>query len=338
MTLRVLIADDSAIFVEVMRSALQGNGIEVCGIAHDGEEAVLLAERLRPDLISMDIEMPRLDGLNAVEQIMARSPTRILVLTGDPRGPTGGWTFEALRRGALDVMQKPLALARHHQAQVELVEKIRALCRTDGPRRRSPAAQRVSIVDRPPRTRPEGIGIVSSTGGPAALGRLCAALPRVFPLPVVVVQHLPPGFVEGFAKWLRETISLDVRIPKDGDPLEGGCVYLAPDGRHAAVDKGSRLRLLEGGNDRICPSGDELLLSMARAWGERAVGVVLTGMGRDGARGLEALRLAGGTTVAQDEATSVVYGMPKAAKPAAQRILPLGDIAPFLTYLAKRAS
>jgi len=346
---RVLIVDDSPLFVDVLRDAIAADGtLQVVGVASDGRDAVELAERLRPDVITMDVLMPVMAGLEAVSEVMRRCPTPILVLTSDPRGDSGALAFEALRRGALDVRIKPErwydesehAELRRHLALLAGVPVLR-YPRSEAPRRHPGvavhgAAGAGAAVQ--PRRSPQAVGLVASTGGPAALAQVLGSLPAGFALPVLVVQHLAPGFGAQFARWLAGATSLPVIEASDGAPLEPATVLVAPDRRHLTVDAGGRVALLDADFvDGHRPSGTILLSSLSRWAGEGAVGVVLTGMGRDGVAGLAELRRRGGHTVAQDEGTSLIYGMPREAweRGAAERRLRLDEIGRWLCALAR---
>ena len=333
---RVLVVDDSPLSVVVLASRIARDPrFEVVGIAYDGLRAVELAKKLRPSVITMDLNMPKLDGLKAIERVMKESPTRILVVTGqDDRGTLA---FEALRRGACDLLEKP----RPHEGEDGsdiLCERIWAIAR-------APFGTRPSRPSRIPKvygaTSVTAIGLVASTGGPASLATILGGLPADFPAAILVVQHLPPGFAARLARWLDGVSPLSVALATEGERLQPGRVLIAGDDRHLTVDSRSRVRLvLEAPVDGHRPSGTRLLASLADALGPRAAGVVLTGMGRDGAAGLAALRRAGGRTAAQDEATSVVYGMPRAALDAraAEASIPLENVAPYLLGLVGRGT
>jgi two-component system chemotaxis response regulator CheB len=260
-----------------------------------------------------------MDGLEAVEQIMASRPTPILLLTGDParRGERG--SIEALSRGALDLIPKDIVSGSRAQ-QAWLRDHVRLLASVPvvyRPRRARtvppPMMARTSPADRHARG---GIGLVASTGGPPAIAEILAGLPAGFPLPILVVQHLAPGFARHLASWLGGIGSLRVVIAASGSEATPGRVYLAPDNAHLTVGPKNRLVVDPRGAaiDGHRPSGTLLLSSLADVWGNRAIGVILTGMGSDGVAGLDAIRRAGGLTIAQDQASSVVFGMPRAAR------------------------
>jgi len=340
----VLVVDDSPLFAQLIAEMIEGDPeLEVIGIARDGKEAVEMVAAHRPDLVTMDIQMPVMDGLMAIEQIMARHPTPILVLTADPRGYSGELSMEALRSGALDLVVKPASWPVSKAEQNDLAHRIKLLASVRVVRhvaggRRDRA--RVAGLD-PLRGAVPGrmIGLVASTGGPAALATILADLPRGLSAGIAVVQHMGTGFTNTLAAWLDRTTPLDVRVAVAGAPVEPGVVVIAPDGAHLTITRRGRVQLERGRRvNGHCPSGTVLLESLAHSFGTSALGVVLTGMGRDGADGLRIIRDRGGVALAQDEETSAVYGMPKAAmeSAAAQRALPLPRVASALRHFAER--
>ncbi len=319
---RVLLVDDSPVFLEALQMVFETDpSFTVVGTARDGREAVRKVQALQPDLVAMDVEMPGMDGLEAVEAIMASRPTPILLITGDPDRTGSDWIFEAIRRGALDLRAKPIVAPGQERQLAEFREHARLLASVPvvyrRRRRTEPPPTRREVTPAAPVT-PAGpglVGIVSSTGGPAVLAELLGALPADFGLPIAIVQHLAPGFAPHLVSWLNAAGPLTVKLAESGERPEAGRVYLAPDGAHLVVDEEGLLRLDSrtpsvGGHR---PSGTILLRSIARRFGPRGIGLVLTGMGSDGAVGLAELRAAGGWTAVQDEETCAVYGMPKAA-------------------------
>lgn len=336
---RLLIVDDSRTHRAALRALLERQpGLEVVGSASDGLEALAAAHELGPDVILMDVHMPRLDGLETTRRIMADRPTPILLMTAaDNLTRDVDLALRALEYGALDIVGKPeLVVGADQAAGRALAARLRLLAgvpvishpigrsRLRRARLDDPAQQeKTTFHKRATRV----VGVVASTGGPSALKVLLSALPRDLRAAVVVVQHIDAAFEEGLVRWLDEESPLTVVTPRDGQDLFQGTVYVAPQRRFCEVTERRRLVLVEepfpAGSH--CPSGDRLLESLARAYGSNGLGVVLTGMGVDGAGGLLALRRAGGLTFAQDEATSVIYGMPQAAAQngAAQRVLPL---------------
>jgi two-component system chemotaxis response regulator CheB len=337
---RVLICEDSRTYAAALARTLEHGGeIDVVGVRTTAEAAIADLAQLEPDLITMDIELPGISGLEAVEQIMSMRPTPILVLSGRV-GNDGAAAAAALAAGALEAIGKDDLPLRDPAGPAAAAFRRRVLLLSRARVIRHPRAR---LGARPPVTAPAdravsagaAIGICASTGGPQALAALLAAVPAAYPIPILVVQHITAGFTEGLVKWLGGSLPLPVRLPEHGDRLEAG-VTVAPDGADLILRRDGTLAL-----DRTSPAGlhrpsaDVLLRSLADAAGTSAVAVVLTGMGRDGAEGLAAVRQAGGLTIAQDEATSAVYGMPKeAAKRGAELILPLEQIAGALAALS----
>lgn len=320
--IQVLVADDSPLFADAIVEVLNSDPeLHVVGVARDGAEAVRQTTRLRPDVVIMDVRMPVMDGLAAIEQIMHVCPTPVLVMTSDPRGDSGELSFEALRRGALDLVVKPSEWPVSPTEREEIVQHIKLLAsisvvKRHAPRRPASVRRQTGPRGLAPRAAPEAVGVVSSTGGPAALAALLGALKADYPTPLLIVQHLAADFAPRLARWLDAVSPLSVRLAEENDSLTPGTALLAPDGTHTVIERlTGRVRLdasapLHGHR----PSGTMLLRSLARAFGPASAGVVLTGMGSDGADGLLSVRRAGGVTFAQDEASSVVYGMPKAAR------------------------
>jgi two-component system chemotaxis response regulator CheB len=289
----------------------------------------------------MDIQMPHLNGFEATKRIMTEAPTPIVICSSlDVRDVTV--SLEALRAGALAVLAKPggPGTQQFEQESRHFVATVKAMARVKIVRRNQPRVSKAAetVVRPPPRriARPEVVGVVASTGGPAALHHIFHALPAGFRPPVLVVQHIAIGFAEGLAHWLDGASKLHVKVAEDAERLEAGTVYVAPDNRHLGATSDGRVLLSDAppvGGFR--PSGSYLFESLAHAFGGAALGLVLTGMGRDGTDGLRALREAGGTVIAQDEASSDVFGMPAAAinEGLAHLVLPLRAIASQLTEL-----
>ena len=333
---RVLVVDDSPTARMLLVAILQADpGIEVIGQAADGVEAIELVKRHHPDIVTMDVQMPRMDGFAATKRIMVEAPTPILITTGlDPRALSV--SLEAVRAGALAVHAKPgdPRLPGFDDEASELVRQVKAMSRVKVVRHHQPDPVAASAARGPNlavlREGPiEVVAIAASTGGPAALHLILSALPADFPLPIVVVQHISRGFTLGFAGWLDHASKLTVKLAEEGEPVTPGNVYIARDDRHLCVSSVRRIHLsraAEVGGFR--PSGTTLFESVAIAYGKSALALILTGMGRDGVDGLRAVRGAGGRTIAESEETAVVYGMPGAAVAAglADFVLPLDQI------------
>lgn len=316
--IRVLIVDDSA-FVRKALSRMLGSAadVDVVGTAVDGQDGVEKVLALRPDVVTLDVKMPRLDGLEALRRIMSECPTPVLLLSS-LTGEGADVTLRGLDLGALDFVDKSsveghmnlLALAD------ELLEKVRGLAKAH---RRAPMVAPAAQLPLPEfaREKAELVVIGTSTGGPAALQAVIPALPADLRVPVLVVQHMPIGFTRSLAERLDQKSDLVVREARDGEPLLPGRVLIAPAGRHLKVQRfqGEPRALLdyEPLDALHRPSVDVLMQSAARVYGAAVLGVVLTGMGADGVEGMRAIRAAGGRTLAESEDTCVIYGMPKAA-------------------------
>jgi two-component system chemotaxis response regulator CheB len=345
---RVLIVEDSATMRHHLREALQADPqLEIVGEAADGERAVQLVARLRPDVITMDMMLPGISGLAATEQIMAEHPTPILVVSSADREELFS-TYNALAAGAVDVMEKPRGddsdadWAARLRTSLRMVARIRVIThpRARLGRREAPPTPAVPVPA--PVPVPGGLALVAvgaSTGGPAALTELIRGLSPAFPAPVLAVQHIAASeqFAEAFSDWLAGQTGRDVRYARDGAPVSRatGQILLAPPDRHLFVRDGL-LRLSAGPPRHSCrPSVDVLFESVADDYGPRAAGCLLTGMGRDGAAGLLQMRQRGAVTFAQDEPSCTVYGMPREAAllGAAVHVLPPSRIAARLGEL-----
>lgn len=334
--IRVLIADDSLTMRNVLSSLLAKDpGVEVVGCAQDGEEAVSMALALSPDIITMDVQMPRMGGLEAVERIMTKAPTRILAVCS-VEDKEIDLSFQLIAAGALELIAKPQAGPGHNLAEwgQKLVEAVRLMAEVPVVRRRNQFGPSRTFLVRSGSVHV--IAIAASTGGPHALVTILAALPSTFPVPILIAQHMAPGFVAGFARWLDQATPMKVVTSGSGDVCKAGHVYMPPDGHDQMVGPHGVLTLRPS-SEMNCPSGDRLLSSVADAYGARSAGLVLTGMGEDGARGLLAISKARGVTLAQDEATSVVWGMPRAAVElgATTVQLPLSTIANELLQMTR---
>lgn len=365
--IRVLVVDDSEFARDLITELLQVDPeVKVIATASSGGEAVELTQKLRPDLVTMDLLMEPMDGLEATRRIMATTPTSILVVTAAV-GPKGPYTaLDALSAGALDVLEKPVprpgstweaigeqllrrvhVLARARPAGRPVVAEAAAEAPTPAPTAPATAVQvpREEVAAAPP---VGVVGIVSSTGGPSALRQMLSRLPPDFALGTMVVQHMAAGFTEGLVGWLGSECAVQVRVAQQGERLQRGAVFVAPEQLHTQVAlrpgqaRGAprewQIHLLMGAPlGGYLPSGDLLLESVAGVCGARSAGVVLSGTGRDGCMGLKAIKSAGGHTWVQDEATCAVFGMPQAAldQGAAEQALPPAELAERLLHLAR---
>lgn len=342
--IRVLVVDDSPLACQVLGRLLETDPtVRVIGYAADGKEAVEKTFRLQPDLITMDIRMPEMDGLKATEKIMAYRPTPILIVTSARDRCGVQVTMDALAAGALEVVEKPALLPDDSWEAMgaSLIEKVKLLAGVKVITHLKGRSRRLAGRTRPEeRERPERVvGMGVSTGGPAVLAMILGTLPADFPLSLLIVQHMTEGFMAGLVEWLSRQLRIPIRLAQEGDELRPGLLLMAPEGTHLIVERGGRTHLRrEPPVAGHRPSADVLLHSLAEVYGEAAVGVLLTGMGRDGAEGLRAVRSSGGYTVVQDEESCAVFGMPKAAIElgAAQDVLPPAGIAERLIQLAHR--
>ena len=340
--MKIAIANDVAMAAEALRRVVASTAEhQVLWIARTGAEAVRMCAENRPDLILMDLNMPELDGVEATRQIMEHSPCAILVVTGRPQDNVNQ-VFRALGAGARDVTATPV-LQGQPGGDSELLAKIRTmdkLIRHSGGNQAMPPRTSLagsSAVTSQANEGPEPVttllAIGASTGGPVAVSKMLAGWLAPRGCAVVVVQHIDEHFADNFARWLGEQLAMPVRTADEGDELVAGTVLIAKSNDHLTLDQNYRLRYDANPREYAYrPSVDVFFNCVAQHWKGEAVGVLLTGMGRDGAEGLLAMRRAGHTTIAQDQTSSAVYGMPRAAAEldAAQMILPLTKIGPVL--------
>jgi two-component system, chemotaxis family, protein-glutamate methylesterase/glutaminase len=344
--IRVLVVDDSPAQSAFLRALLEADPrLTVVGVAPNGAAAVRETARLAPHVITMDLHMPLMDGLEATRQVMAQTPTPIVLVTASASYRDQHLVFQAFEAGALAVVAKPSIGQTQDTLARELIRTVKSvagfkLVRRWGPRRPSESARPTPTdAQLAARARPELVAIGASTGGPQALQEILTHLPPRFPWPVLVVQHITPGFAAGLVDWLRPQCTLPIALATDGLALRDPGIFVAPTGHHLTV----RARALKlTGTPPVSghrPSATVLFQSVAREYGASVVGVLLTGMGDDGAAGLRDIKRGGGLTVAQDEASSIVFGMPAAAIAlgVVDRVLAPASIAPMLGDLAARA-
>lgn len=343
MTIRVLVAEDSAAQRALLVAILESDpAIRVVGEATSGSEAVEMALRLRPDLVTMDIHMPVLDGYQATREIMARAPVPIVIVSSSVRRDDIAHSLRAIEAGALTAVARPEGPGspRFEEDRAHLVATIRAMSDVKVVRRWNRAAEPPPLPFAPSgaplRSAVRLVAVAASTGGPLALQKILSGLPATLPVPVVVVQHLSRGFIAVLTDWLNSCTRLRVKVAEAGERLVPGTVYLAPDGRHLGVTPAGTVLLDDSAPvEGFRPSASHLFASAARAYGDGFVALVLTGMGRDGVDGLVDARAAGARVLAQDEASSVIYGMPGEAVRAGvvEEVLPVDRIAARLVEM-----
>jgi len=344
--IRVLVIEDSPTMRILLKNILESDAdLKVIGMAPNGEEGVRQALALKPDIITMDIHMPGMDGFEATRRIMEQRPTPIVIVSSSVESSEVLITFNAMQAGALEVIEKPAATTHPDFAalRARLITTVKLMSEVKVIRRyRSHSSARSRGEEGARAVQPYALlAVGASTGGPAALNTLFKGLPADFPLPVVVVQHMTIGFTAGLAAWLQLESPLKVKVAAEGEYLQPGTIYFAPDDTHIQAMNRGLLGLSKAPPvSHVRPSATVLFESVARVYGGEAIGVLLTGMGDDGARGLKAMHDRGAATIAQDEATSAVYGMPKVAVElgGANQVLPLPQIAGAVLALVGHTS
>ena len=347
--LRILIVEDSSVVALLLRAIFQQQpDMQVLGHAKNGREAVQMARDLKPDVITMDIRMPVMDGFEATRMIMAGSPTPIVVVSSSVDDEELRITFRAIEEGALAVMEKPRGFTHPDFETIrrDLVDTVRAMSQVKLFKRfkvERPSGVDIYETAIHQRTKAyELLAIACSTGGPQALHRIFALLPIGFPVPVVVTQHISKGFVGGLAAWLAGNTLLNVKLAEQGELLTAGTIYFAPDDQHLLVTRtheGLAVNLNQGVSfNGFRPSASPMFKSVAMTCQSRAIGALLTGMGADGADGLLAMRRVGGHTLVQDEASAVVYGMPGAAiaLDAVDQVVALDNMPAYLSSIVRK--
>jgi two-component system, chemotaxis family, protein-glutamate methylesterase/glutaminase len=348
--IRVLVVDDSPVAKELLVHILRSDpAVQVVATANNGEEALEAVERIKPDIITMDVHMPKMNGLDASRRIMETHPTPIVVVSGSFEPEALNTTFRALEAGAVAVVKRPAGIghAEHVETSAELLRTVKAMSEVKVVRRWARHPRAAAVVSpshaAEPELRPSPvpvniIGIGASTGGPLALQTILSELPADFRVPILVVQHIAPGFVRGFAEWLDRCTKLRVRVAMQNEAIVPGGIYVAPDGWHMRVSAVGTISLSgEPPENGLRPSVSSLFRSLAATYGQQALGVLLTGMGKDGAEELRLIKEKGGITIAQDEESSVVYGMPGEAirLGGATYVFPTARIAGALLTLAR---
>jgi len=349
--IKVLIVEDSAVVRDLLVHVLSPDAeIQVVGAVSSGEEALEATRRTKPDVITMDIHLPKMDGFDATRRIMETQPTPIVIVSSRPNLKEAASTFQALEAGALAVVETPPGVgnSQHQAAAAELLRTVKLMSEVKVVRRWVRPPQRTGVRTYPTSEQLELkrqadhieiVAIGASTGGPIALQTILSSLPGDFPVSLLIVQHMTPGFTSGFVEWLDRSCVLPVRVARDGERICSGQVYVAPDDAHMKVGQRETILLtkdeLENG---LRPSVSQLFRSIATVYGRNAVGVLLTGMGRDGSQELKLMKEKGAITIAQDRESSVVHGMPGEAikLEAATYVLSPDKIAAALTSLVNR--
>lgn len=332
--IRVVIVDDSLIARELIKKILETDTqVKVVGEAKNGKEAIEMVAALRPNIVTLDLRMPVMDGFEAIEQIMAFNPTPILVITATSFEKKQEIIFEALTLGALDIVAKPSPemWADFPRVAAELIKKVKMLSSIPvitHLKGRNRGLGRIYISKKVEAFKVIAIG--ASTGGPRAILRILNRLPEDFPAGIVIVQHIAPGFIKEMVKWLDKNCKISVKLAKEGEKIVPGQALVAPNDLHLFVKEKRRIELaktLPVGGHR--PSVNVLFSSVASVYKSNAIGVILTGMGKDGVEGMKDIRDMGGQTIAQDEESCVVFGMPKVTieRVGVDKIVPLEVIA-----------
>jgi len=345
---KVLLVEDSPVVLAILKKILvAASEIEVVGTASNGQEALEKIPDLQPTVICTDLHMRKMDGLEFTQQVMAKHPMPILVISSSVRESDTSTIFQLLQAGAVDVFPKPAMgmPADYDRIKQELITKIKVLSGVSvftKPLKRpilSTTAQplvrgRISGSQIGLKSSIRMVAVGASTGGPQALQKLFSQLPSHFPVPVICTQHISEGFLHGLVSWLATECQVEVKIAQDGEIPSPGTIYFAPEKCHLELNALGKFTLNQatGVVDGHCPSVTVMFKSAAQFYGKGMMGILLTGMGKDGATGMQAIAQAGGMTIAQDEASSIVFGMPKEAIAlgAVQHILPIQSIAPFL--------
>lgn len=344
MPIRVLLVEDSPIALTILKRILDSSpDIAIVGTARTGLDALELIPTIEPDVICTDFHMPQMNGLEFTSQVMARYPLPILVVSASVQEEDTHRIFQLLEAGAVDILPKPMAGldAENTLLKQSLINKIKVLSgvrvfkkkRSPSSPHQKPRQPDQKAPDVNTRNKPKIVAVGASTGGPLALQELFTPLPKDFPLPIVCVQHISLGFLQGLIDWLAVDCKLPIQVAPSGERPKPGQIYFPPERQHLEIDQHGRFVHSQAppiASHR--PSVTTTFASVAQFYGRKTVGILLTGMGRDGADGMKAIVDAGGFTIAQDEATSVVFGMPKEAIAlgAARQVLPIQAIAPAL--------
>lgn len=346
--IKVLIVDDSPVAIKIIESILSMDKIfKVVGVARNGREAVELTQSCRPDIITMDIGMPIMNGYEATRLIMETCPTPIVIVSAYIERKDIANSFKFIEAGALMIMPKPDGFGRTSFAKgaeelrktLKLMAEVKVVRRNRVPEREKSPAKVITAPDLSTKNGMKIVGIGASTGGPQVIKDIIEALPLSFPVPILVVQHMTAGYIQGFAEWINSASALPVVVAEDRMECRPGVVYIAPDNYQMGVDNFCRIYLRDDPPEMgLRPSVSYLFRSLATNFPERAVGILLTGMGRDGATELKKMREAGALTVAQDMESSLIFGMPGEAVKleAAVSVLPTSGIINLLLQMVNK--
>ena len=345
-SIKVLVVEDSAVQRAFLVHMLNSEpGFTVIGTARNGEEAIAFLNENDPDVITMDVNMPKLDGFETTRRIMETKPVPVVIVTATTNPKAVATTFRAMEAGAVAVLALPPGPGHpdHHSSRRELLQTLRLMSEIRvvkrWPRDRSRSAPGAPPKEMPQKRNIKVIAIGASTGGPPVLQTILSRLPRDLPVPILIVQHIAAGFVEGFVQWLAGTSHLPVQLARDGELAAAGHIYVAPDHFHLGLSAHRVIQLSDSpAENGLRPSVSFLFRSVAAHSADETLGILLTGMGKDGAAELLEIRERGGTTIAQTAETCVVNGMPGEAVQlnAATHILPPEKIAAMITHLVKK--
>ncbi|MFH1416169.1 MAG: chemotaxis-specific protein-glutamate methyltransferase CheB [Elusimicrobiota bacterium] len=318
--LRVLVVDDSITAREIISSILESDPmVKVVGEARNGREAIELTRRLKPDLITMDIKMPVMDGIEATKYIMAYIPTPIVIISQSAFNEGNAYVFQALEHGALEILEKPdpnewkdiPKIGEKLIKDIKTLSKVPVITHIGG--KKLLKKRKTSKSDTPEAPPLKVVAVASSTGGPTALLSMLSKIPLETRSSILIVQHIAEGFVEGLSEWLDSKCKIKVKLAQNGEKIEQGTAYIAPCSIHMVVTKDNTISFTDDPPvNSLKPAADLLFYSVAEQYGEYSIGVVLTGMGKDGAEGSAEIKRAGGSVLVQDESSCLVYGMPKA--------------------------
>jgi two-component system chemotaxis response regulator CheB len=349
--IKVLVVEDSPTVKELLVNILSSDPeIRVVGTANNGEEAIEATILHKPDVITMDIHMPKMDGFEATRRIMETKPVPIVIVTGSSDAREVSTSFKAMEAGAVSVVPKPggITLPDYEARAKELIQTVKLMSEVKVVRRWLYYRRGVKAPSVSPQVKPDTkrmpaeiriIAIGASTGGPLVLQTILSGLPKDFTVPLLIVQHMSAGFVQGMVEWISQSSGFPVHIASAGEYILPGRAYVAPDGFHMGVENSNRIMLSKDEpEDNLRPSVSYLFRSVANVYGRNAVGILLSGMGKDGAEGLKLMKDKGAVTIVQDENSSVIFGMPKAAieLDAATYVLPSERIAAVLASLTNK--